>query len=78
MFPNRATFEGTFDKVERVEFVEGPTARVSGDTATVTGRTEATLTDRIEQNEGIWRLVKENGGWKIEGWTVNNLSTQPR
>ena len=77
-FPNRATFAGTFDKVERVEFVEGPTAEVFGNTATVTGRTEATLTDQIEQNEGTWRLVKENGGWKIDGWTVNRLSTQPR
>jgi hypothetical protein len=77
-FPNRATFAGTFDKVERVEFVEGPTAEVSGTTATVTGRTEATLTDRIEQNEGTWWLVKENGGWKIDGWTVNRLSMQPR
>jgi hypothetical protein len=77
-FPNQATFAGTFDKVEHVEFVEGPTAEVSGDTATVTGRTEATLTDRIEQNEGTWRLVKENGGWKIDGWTVNRLSMQPR
>jgi len=76
-FPNRATFAGTFDRVERVEFVEGPTAEVSGDTATVTGRTEATLTTQIEQNEGTWRLVKENGEWKIDGWTVNNLSTQP-
>ena len=70
-FPNRATFEGTFDKVESVEFIEGPTAEVSGDTATVTGRTRATLTDRVEQNEGTWSLVKENGEWKIDGWTVN-------
>jgi eukaryotic-like serine/threonine-protein kinase len=76
-FPNRATFEGTFDKVESVEFIEGPTAEVSGDTATVTGRTRATLTDRVEQNEGTWRLVKENGEWKIDGWTVNNIDTRP-
>jgi serine/threonine protein kinase len=76
-FPDRATFEGTFDKVESVEFIEGPTAEVSGDTATVTGRTRATLTDQIEQNEGTWRLVKENGEWRIDGWTVNNISTRP-
>jgi hypothetical protein len=76
-FPNRATFEGTFDKVESVEFVEGPTAEVSGDTATVTGRTRATLTDRVEQNEGTWRLVKENGEWKIDGWSVNNIDSRP-
>jgi serine/threonine-protein kinase len=76
-FPNQATFERTFDKVESVEFIEGPTAEVSGDTATVTGRTRATLTDQIEQNEGTWRLVKENGEWRIDGWTVNNISTRP-
>ncbi|MFL6058290.1 MAG: hypothetical protein ACJ732_05175, partial [Rubrobacteraceae bacterium] len=76
-FPNRATFEGTFDKVESVEFIEGPTAEVSGDTATVTGRTRATLTDRVEHNEGTWSLVKENGEWKIDGWTVNNIDSRP-
>jgi eukaryotic-like serine/threonine-protein kinase len=76
-FPNRATFEGTFDKVESVEFIEGPTAEVSGDTATVTGRTRATLTDRVEQNEGTWSLVKENSEWKIDGWTVNNIDSRP-
>ncbi|HEU4847490.1 MAG TPA: protein kinase, partial [Rubrobacteraceae bacterium] len=76
-FPNRATFEGTFDKVESVEFIEGPTAERSGDTATVTGRTRATLTDRVELNEGTWSLVKENGEWKIDGWTVNNIDSRP-
>jgi serine/threonine-protein kinase len=76
-FPNRATFEGTFEDVVRVEFVEGPNAQVSGNTATVTGRTEATLTYEIQQNEGTWRLVKENGEWRIDGWTVTNLNTQP-
>jgi eukaryotic-like serine/threonine-protein kinase len=76
-FPDRATFEATFDKVESVEFIEGPNAEVSGDTATVTGRTRATLIDQIEQNEGTWRLVKEGGEWRIDGWNVNNLSTRP-
>ncbi len=76
-FPNRATFEGTFAPVERVEFVEGPTAKISGNTATVTGETRATLTDQIERNEGTWRLVQEEGEWKIDGWEVNNLSTKP-
>ncbi len=73
-FPDRATFVRTFSDVERVEFVEGPTAEVSGDTATVTGRTQATLTYQVEQNEGTWTLIKENGEWRISGWTVNNLS----
>jgi serine/threonine-protein kinase len=76
-FPSRATFESTFAAVERVEFVEGPNAEVSDDTATVIGETRATLTDQIERNEGIWRLVREDGQWKIDGWEVNNLSTTP-
>ncbi|HEU4494079.1 MAG TPA: protein kinase [Rubrobacteraceae bacterium] len=75
-FPNRATFVGTFDDVERVEFIEGPTAEVSGDTATVTGRTEATLTNEFQVNEGTWYLVKEDGEWRIDGWDVTNLSTR--
>jgi serine/threonine-protein kinase len=76
-FPNRATFESTFAPVESVEFVVGPTAEISGSTATVTGETQATLTDQIQRNEGVWRLVKEGGEWRIDGWTVNQLSVRP-
>jgi hypothetical protein len=76
-FPNRAVFEGTFAEVKTVDFIEGPTAEVAGDTATVTGRTRATKTDQVELNEGTWRLVNEGGEWKIDGWAVNNISTQP-
>jgi serine/threonine protein kinase len=75
-FPNRATFEGTFDKVESVEFIEGPNAEISGDTATVTGETQATLTGEIEQNKGTWYLVQEDGRWKIDGWDVVRLSSR--
>ena len=76
-FPNRATFVGTFAEVESVEFIEGPTAELSGDTATVTGRTRATKTDQIELNQGTWYLVNEGGRWKIDGWDVTNIDTQP-
>jgi serine/threonine-protein kinase len=76
-FPNRATFESTFAPVESVEFVVGPTAEISGSTATVTGETQATLTDQIQRNEGVWRLVKEGGEWRIDGWTVKQLSVRP-
>jgi tRNA A-37 threonylcarbamoyl transferase component Bud32 len=77
-FPTQAVLEGTFDPVQEVTFIEGPTAEeVSGDTATVTGRTRAELTTRIEQNQGTWRLVNQNGEWRIDEWTVNRLSTQP-
>jgi len=76
-FPNQAIFEGTFDKVESVEFIQGPSAEISGDTATVTGETQATLTGEIQRNEGAWYLVREDGRWKIDGWDVEQLSSQP-
>jgi hypothetical protein len=76
-FPDRATFEGSFDKVESVVFIEGPNAVISGNTATVTGETQATLTGEIQHNEGTWYLVQEGGRWKIDGWTVNELSSRP-
>jgi eukaryotic-like serine/threonine-protein kinase len=76
-FPTQADLAATFEPVEDVTFVEGPTAEVAGDTATVTGRTRAELTTQIEQNEGTWSLVEENGEWRIDSWTVNNISTQP-
>jgi hypothetical protein len=57
-------------------FVEGPTAELSGDTATVTGRTEATKAGQVEVNQGTWNLVVEDGRWKIDGWDVTNISTQ--
>ena len=75
-FPDRATFEGTFAGVESVVFIDGPTADISGDRATVTGRTEATKTDQVEVNQGTWRLVNEGGRWKIDGWDVTNISIQ--
>ncbi len=75
-FPNRASFEGTFDKVESVVFIKGPNAEISGNTATVTGETQATLTGEIEHNEGTWYLVQEDGRWKIDGWDVVQLSSR--
>ncbi|HYZ04912.1 MAG TPA: protein kinase [Rubrobacter sp.] len=75
-FPNRATFESTFDKVESVVFIKGPNAEISGNTATVTGETQATLTGEIQHNEGIWYLVQEDGRWKIDGWDVVQLSSR--
>ena len=76
-FPTQADLEVTFAPVEEVRFVEGPTAEVSGETATVTGRTEAILTDQIEQNQGTWELVNEGGEWRINAWRVTNISTRP-
>jgi eukaryotic-like serine/threonine-protein kinase len=75
-FPDQTTFEGTFDKVERVVFIEGPNAKISGTKATVTGETQATLTREIQHNKGTWYLVQENGRWKIDGWDVVQISSR--
>jgi hypothetical protein len=75
-FPDQTTFEGTFDKVERVVFIEGPNAKISGTKATVTGETQATLTREIQHNKGTWYLVQENGRWKIDSWDVVQLSSR--
>jgi serine/threonine protein kinase len=76
-FPNQGTFEGTFDKVESVKFVRGPSAEVSGNEATVTGETQARLTGEVQLNRGTWYLVKEDGRWKINSWDVRELSSRP-
>ncbi|MBA2345244.1 MAG: protein kinase [Rubrobacter sp.] len=76
-FPEQSILAGTFAPVEKITFVQGPTAEVSGDTATVTGTTRAELTTRTDRNEGTWRLVKENGKWLIDGWVVNLISSRP-
>jgi len=75
-FPNRSTFEGTFDKVKSVEFIVGPNAEISNNTAAVTGETRATLTGEIQHNEGTWYLVQQDGRWKINGWDVIQLSSR--
>ena len=75
-FPNRTTFEGTFNKVESVGFIEGPSAEVSGNTATVEGETRATLTGEVQHNRGTWYLVQEGDRWKIDNWDVVELSSR--
>jgi eukaryotic-like serine/threonine-protein kinase len=75
-FPSQASFQVTFGTLQSIEFVQGPDAEVTGDTATVTGVTEARHTDRIERNEGTWRLVNVGGSWRIDGWDVNPLGNR--
>jgi hypothetical protein len=76
-FPTQGVLESTFTSVRDITFVEGPTAEVSGDTATVTGVTTAELATQTDRNKGTWQLVNENGEWRINEWTVIRLSTQP-
>ena len=58
-------------------FIEGPSAEISGNTATVTGETRATLDNEVQHNEGTWYLVRQDGRWKINSWDVATLSSRP-
>ena len=63
----QAEWANTFADLRSIRFVEGPNARVSGNTATVEGVTIAENADRTERNTVTWRMVKEGGGWKLDG-----------
>jgi serine/threonine-protein kinase len=76
-FRSEASYTSQFDTLESIDFEEGPSVQVSGNTARATGVTIARHTDRTERNQGTWTLVNEDGGWKISGQNVSNLSTQP-
>jgi len=68
-----ANWAGTFDTLESISFIEGPTASVSGSTARVTGTTRAVHTDDTEFNRGTWTLVRENGRWRVEDLSIQRL-----
>ncbi len=71
----QAAYMSQFDTLNSVEFVEGPTPEVSGETATVTGGTVATHTDRVDRTTGTWTLTNENDEWKIDGQNVSVIGT---
>lgn len=73
-FPDQGTFDGTFETLKSIEFVEGPNAQVSQDTATVTGTTIAEHEGFTERNTGTWNLIDEGGEWKLDNVSVQ---TQP-
>ena len=69
---SEAGWADTFSELQSIEFVEGPDAEVSGDTATVTGVTRAELTDQTERNTATWTVVNEGGEWKLDTITIEN------
>ncbi|CAN5149984.1 hypothetical protein BH24ACT19_BH24ACT19_01870 [soil metagenome] len=69
--PTQGAWSGQFETLQSLEFEEGPTAQVSGNTATVTGVTIARHTDRTERNDASWTLVEEGGEWKLDSLTIN-------
>jgi eukaryotic-like serine/threonine-protein kinase len=62
-----AEWANTFADLQSIRFVEGPDARISGTAATVEGVTVAENAGRTERNTVTWRMVKEGGGWKLDG-----------
>jgi serine/threonine-protein kinase len=69
---SQEAYTNQFETLQSVDFEEGPTARVSGNTATVNGVTIADHTDRDERNTATWTLVNEGGEWKVDNITINN------
>jgi eukaryotic-like serine/threonine-protein kinase len=65
--PTQPEWSGQFDTLESIRFVRGPDAKVSGNTATVTGVTIAEKGSRTERNTVTWRMVNEGAEWKLDG-----------
>jgi serine/threonine-protein kinase len=69
---SQGAYTNQFGTLESLDFEEGPRAQVSGNTATVSGVTIATHTDRTERNTATWTLVSEGGEWKVDNITISN------
>ena len=67
--PSQATWASTFDQLQSVRFVEGPNAQVSGNTGSVSGVTIAENAGQTERNTVTWRVVNEDGDWKLDAIT---------
>ncbi|MDQ3658515.1 MAG: serine/threonine protein kinase, partial [Actinomycetota bacterium] len=68
----QAAWGGQFDTLLNIRFVQGPNARVTGNTATVTGTTIAEHTDWTERNTATWTLVREGEEWKLEDLSIES------
>jgi hypothetical protein len=65
--PAQPEWIGQFDNLESIRFVRGPDAKVSGNTATLTGVTIAEKVSRTERNTVTRRMVNEGAEWKLDG-----------
>ncbi|MGH3086731.1 MAG: protein kinase domain-containing protein, partial [Rubrobacteraceae bacterium] len=75
-FPTRGDWRRNFADLRAITFTETPTARVSGDEAVVRGET-ASITNSGEAygESGTWRLVAEDGEWKLDGMDLREQRT---
>ncbi len=62
----RENMTDQFATLQSVEFTSGPSARVQGDTATVSFSTVAQHTNRTDRPSLTATLVNEDGEWKID------------
>jgi len=62
----RENMTDQFATLQSVEFTSGPSARVEGDTATVSFSTVAQHTNRTDTTSLTATLVNEDGEWKID------------
>ena len=69
---SQEAYTNQFGTLQSIDFEEGPTAQVSGNTATVNGVTIADHIDRDERNTATWTLVNEGGEWKVDNITISN------
>ncbi len=70
--PSQGEWSGQFETLQNITFEEGPTAQVSGNTATVTGVTRAEHTNRTERNTVTWRLINEGSEWKLDNISIQD------
>ena len=72
--PTQAAWTNQFDTLERIRWLEGPDAQVTGDAARVEGVTLAEHTDKTERNTVTWTLVRQGGEWKLN--SINSIYTE--
>ncbi|CAN5823401.1 hypothetical protein BH23ACT11_BH23ACT11_28370 [soil metagenome] len=70
--PTVDQWRGTFTTLDRISFVQGPSAQVTGGSARVEGVTRAVHTDETQRNTAEWTLILEDGQWKLN--SVNIIS----
>ncbi|HEX2742539.1 MAG TPA: protein kinase [Rubrobacter sp.] len=63
---SRGNLTNQFRTLESIEFTDGPTAEVNGDTAEVSFSTIARHEDRVDRPTLTATLVKVDGEWKID------------
>ena len=74
-YPTLEAWVQEHSELRAMRFTETPVARTSGGVATVEGNIEILRPDGTrEQQKGTWKLVKEDGRWKMSELQTRKLS----